>query len=243
MSIIAIIPARYDSSRFPGKPLAIINGKSMIQRVYEQAVKVSFIDKIVVATDDDRILDHCKSVGVNAVMTAKKHRNGTERITEVVNSESQNFDYILNIQGDEPFVNIQQIESLCKLISSDKFQIATLAKAIDDEQEMNSNNTVKVVMTKGGKALYFSRYAIPFMRNDLEIEHYKHVGMYAFKREALLQISKLKPSGLESAESLEQLRWLENDMSIGIEKTTFESFGIDTPEDIVNALKKLNITI
>ena len=240
MSIIAIIPARYESTRFPGKPLAIIDGKSMIERVYQQATKVKSLDKVVVATDDDRIYNHCMSLGIQAVMTSRDHLNGTERIIEVVKKEKLNFDFVLNIQGDEPFVHTQQIESLCELISAGKFDIATLAKEIIDEKELNSPNTVKLVKSKAGKALYFSRFAIPFERNIAKAPHYKHIGMYAFKTDILLQLESLNQSPLEESESLEQLRWLENDMLIGVATTSFDSFGIDTPEDIEHALKHIN---
>jgi len=239
MSIIAVIPARYQSTRFPGKPLAIIEGKSMIQRVYEQAIKVKALDKVVVATDDDRIFEHCNSLNINVVMTSVDHNNGTERITEVVKKENKSFDYVLNIQGDEPFVHIEQIANLCEIISSNKYDIATLAKEISDEAEINSPNTVKLVISNGGKALYFSRYGIPYERNAGHRLMYKHIGMYAFKYNVLLELESLKPSILEQSESLEQLRWLENDYTIGVAKTDFESFGIDTPEDINSALKKI----
>ena len=239
MSIIAIIPSRYDSSRFPGKPLADINGKSMIQRVYEQAQKVQALDKVVVATDDDRIFEHCKAFGANVMMTSVDHTNGTERITEVIKNEKQGFDFVLNIQGDEPFVHPEQIESLCNLISSGDFDIATLAKEITDEHELESANTVKVVMSKNNKALYFSRYSLPFDRNEASPIRHKHIGMYAFKTKVLLELESLNPSALEQSESLEQLRWLENDYIIGVAKTNYDSFGIDTPEDIINALNKI----
>jgi len=241
MSIIAIIPSRYDSSRFPGKPLADIAGKSMIQRVYEQAIKVVALDKVVVATDDDRIYQHCKQIGANVQMTSASHNNGTERIIEVVKNQRQDFDFVINIQGDEPFVHLEQIDSLCELIGTGDFDIATLAKQIEDEQELKSSNTVKVVMSNNGKALYFSRYSLPYDRNGNSPIRYKHIGMYAFKASVLLELESLKPSSLEQSESLEQLRWLENDYIIGVAKTTFDSFGIDTPEDIINALNKIKV--
>ncbi len=239
MSIIAIIPSRYDSSRFPGKPLADIDGISMIQRVYEQAQKVQALDKVVVATDDDRIFEHCKAFGANVMMTSVGHTNGTERITEVIKKEKHGFDFVLNIQGDEPFVHPEQIENLCNLISSGDFDIATLAKEITDEHELESANTVKVVMSNNNKALYFSRYSLPFDRNEVSPIRYKHIGMYAFKTKVLLELESLNPSALEQSESLEQLRWLENDYIIGVAKTIYDSFGIDTPEDIINALNKI----
>jgi len=240
MSIIAIIPARFDSTRFPGKPLADINGKSMIQRVYEQALKVDSLNKVVVATDDDRIFNHCSSLNINVVMTSNSHRNGTERIIEVVKKESQSFDFVLNIQGDEPFVHPVQIQSLCDLMITGKYDIATLAKRIDNKEEKDNSNTVKLVKSIGGRALYFSRYSIPFDRNNTKPNMFKHIGMYAFKTNVLLEIENIKPTALEVSESLEQLRWLENDYTIGVAETEYESYGIDTPEDITNALQNIN---
>ncbi len=240
MSVIAIIPARYQSSRFPGKPLVMIKGKSMVQRVWEKASLSKSIAKVIVATDDERIFNHVKSFGGEVMMTSPKHRNGTERIAEVMRKQSQKFDYVLNIQGDEPFVKWQQIEMLCKIIEREEFQIASLAKQIDITKELDSPNVVKVVMSKQQKALYFSRYAIPFNRSgDAQIAYYKHIGMYAFEASALQKLIALEMTPLEQAESLEQLRWLEAGFSIGMGISEFDSVGIDTPEDLEHALTYL----
>lgn len=238
MSVVAIIPARYQSSRFPGKPLADINGKSMIQRVWEIASSVNCIQRVIIATDDKRIFKHSIEFGAEVMLTSADHINGTERIAEVSRKLDDDYDFILNIQGDEPFLAIEQIESLCNLISTDNFQIATLAKKILDVDEISSPNVVKVVTAKNGKALYFSRYAIPYNRQSIEnISYYKHIGMYAFKSNILQELIQLPISDLENAESLEQLRWLEAGYNIGVEYTEYESFGIDTPEDLEKAIK------
>ncbi len=240
MSVIAIIPARYQSSRFPGKPLVMIKGKSMIQRVWEKASLSKSIAKVIVATDDERIFNHVKAFGGEVMMTSSKHRNGTERIAEVMRKQSQKFDYVLNIQGDEPFIKGQQIEMLCRIIEREEFQIASLAKQIDTKEELDSPNVVKVVMSKQQKALYFSRYAIPFNRSgNAQIAYYKHIGMYAFESSALQKLIALEMTPLEQAESLEQLRWLEAGFSIGMGISEFDSVGIDTPEDLEHALTYL----
>jgi len=240
MSILAVIPARYSSSRFPGKPLADINGKSMIQRVYEQALKSTRLDRVIIATDDKRIFKHAKKFGAEVMMTSENHRNGTERIAEVVQNIEENYDSVLNIQGDEPFVKIEQIDLLCDIISKKDNDIASLAKKLEDTDEVKSPNTVKVVMSKSNKALYFSRFAIPYQRNlATGVIRYKHIGMYAFKKLILEELINLPESSLEVAESLEQLRWLESGYSIEMGITNFESIGIDTPEDLEKAIKQL----
>ena len=240
MSIIAIIPARYQSTRFPGKPLADINGKTMIQRVYEQAKKVGKLDRVIIATDDKRIFNHAQDIGADVMMTSDKHRNGTERIAEVVNKLEAKYDAVLNIQGDEPFVKPEQIELLCNIIGTSNNEIATLCKRIDNDDELESPNVVKVVMNKEMKAMYFSRFAIPYNRQkDGETSYYKHIGMYAFKSDILNKLVELNISPLERSESLEQLRWLESGYSISLGITNFDSFGIDTPQDLTNALKQL----
>ncbi len=240
MSILAIIPARYNSSRFPGKPLADIKGKSMIQRVYEQVNSSKKLDKVIIATDDKRIFNHAKMFGAEVMMTSEKHRNGTERIAEVVDNIDENYKAILNIQGDEPFVRIEQIDMLCDIISLEDNDIASLAKKIEDKEESQSPNTVKVVMNKANNALYFSRYAIPYQRDkNTNITRYKHIGIYAFKTSVLKELIKLDISDLEMSESLEQLRWLENGYTIEMGITSYDSFGIDTPEDIEKAINRL----
>lgn len=240
MSILAVIPARYNSSRFPGKPLADIKGKSMIQRVYELVCKSTVIDKLIIATDDKRIFEHAKKFGAEVMMTSIDHRNGTERIAEVVRRTATKYDAVINIQGDEPFVKIEQIDLLCNIISDSEVDIASLTKQIDDIEELKSPNTVKVVMDKKAKAMYFSRYSIPYQRNMANnVVRYKHIGMYAFKSRILTEIVNLPESKLEIAENLEQLRWLEEGYNITMGITTQEAIGIDTPEDLENAISKL----
>jgi 3-deoxy-manno-octulosonate cytidylyltransferase (CMP-KDO synthetase) len=241
MQIIGIIPARYASTRFPGKPLVEIDGKTMIQRVYEQATKAKVFDKIIVATDDDRIVDCVKSFGGNVVMTSVDHQSGTDRCAEVIKIERDHYDYAINIQGDEPFIHPEQIKLLVKCISQKDVQIATLVKEIKSIEELNNTNAPKVILNINDEAIYFSRAAIPVCRgidNNEWLKHntyFKHIGLYAYKTDILLKITKLKPSKLELCESLEQLRWIENGYKIKTEVTTFESQAIDTPED----LKKL----
>jgi 3-deoxy-manno-octulosonate cytidylyltransferase (CMP-KDO synthetase) len=245
MKILGVIPSRYESSRFPGKPLAMINGKSMIQRVYEQVKKSSKITDVIVATDDERILNHIADFDGKAIMTSSSHLNGTSRCYEVfekANIEKAGFyEAVVNIQGDEPFINPEQIDRVCETLIQQKAGIATLAKKIEDDDELFSPNTVKVVFDNSKKALYFSRNPIPFLRSFKKEDwlknatFYKHIGIYGFLAITLNQIMELKPSNLELTESLEQLRWLENGLDIGIDLTNYESVGIDTPED----LKKL----
>ena len=245
MRILGIIPARYASTRFPGKPLTIINGKSMIQRVYEQALKAEMLNDVVVATDDDRIYDAVLSFGGKVVMTSSEHKSGTDRCAEVVKTINDKYEAVVNIQGDEPFINPEQINQIASLISQKDSQIASLCKPIKDADELFDNNVVKVVFDIKGNALYFSRHTIPFMRN-VENEarswmnshtFYKHIGIYAYKTDVLEQISQLTQSELEMSESLEQLRWLENSYRIIMGITEYESYSIDTPRDVEKCLK------
>lgn len=243
---IGIIPARFASTRFPGKPLIEINGKSMIQRVYEQAKKVSSLHEIYVATDDERIYNHVLSFGGKASMTNPNHKSGTDRCAEVlVQLKDQSIEYVVNIQGDEPFIAPQQIEQLVEIIqqnkdenSEEKPQIATLVKKIEKEEDLFNENIVKAVFGETLNAIYFSRNPIPFLRGEDKKEwlskalYFKHIGLYAYKSEVLLELTQLLPSRLEKAESLEQLRWLENNFSIKVGVTTLETFGIDTPQDL-----------
>lgn len=241
MRIAGIIPARYASTRFPGKPLAVIGGKSMIRRVYEQAMKAEVLKKIVVATDDQRIYDHVHSWNGNVVMTDENHPSGTDRCREAMEAAAPDFDYVINIQGDEPFINPDQIKLLANLLDGET-ELATLIKAIEDPADIVNPNVVKVV--KGGdKALYFSRSPIPHFRNT-SIEkwiqnhiYFRHIGIYAYRADVLKEITRLPPSELEKAESLEQLRWLENGFSIKVAETSFNSIGIDTPEDLEKAVE------
>ena len=240
MKVVGIIPARYASTRFPGKPLALIKGKPMIQRVYEQALKAK-LDAVVVATDDARIADAVMDFGGQYVMTSPNHRSGTDRCREALDLLENQYDAVINIQGDEPFIDPRQIGMMRDLISRDDTVLASLAKRIEDEDELFSPNTVKVVMDKKGNALYFSRNLIPFMRNEDRKDwlskgvFYKHIGIYAYKAEALRQIAEMQPSTLEMAESLEQLRWLENGLRIRMGITQEENVSIDEPSDIDKA--------
>ena len=240
MKILGIIPARYASTRFPGKPLALIKGKTMIRRVYEQALR-SNLDAVVVATDDVRIADEVMSFGGRYVMTDPNHRSGTDRCREALDLMEEKFDAVVNIQGDEPFINPLQINMLCDLMQKDNTCLASLAKRIDSADELFSPNTVKVVMNANGNALYFSRNPMPFMRNVDREEwlakgvFYKHIGIYAYKAETLRQVAAMQASSLEMAESLEQLRWLENGLSIRMGITEAENVSIDVPADIAKA--------
>ena len=242
MKFIAIIPARYASTRFPGKPLADMNGKPMIQRVYEQVKKC--VDKVFVATDDKRIYDAVTSFGGNVVMTSANHKSGTDRCAEAYNSIGGGEDVIINIQGDEPFIAPSQIEAIIGCFSDKSVQIATLVKPFTENDGIDAlinPNSPKVVLGVDNQALYFSRSVIPFVRGvDMQEwlkshTFYKHIGMYAFRREVLREVTALPQSTLEKAESLEQLRWLENGYKIGVGVTNIETVGIDTPEDLERA--------
>ena len=240
MKVVGIIPARYASTRFPGKPLALIKGKPMIQRVYEQALK-SQLDEVVVATDDVRIADAVMDFGGRYVLTDPNHRSGTDRCREALDLLDKQYDAVVNVQGDEPFIDPRQINQVMELISRDDTQLASLAKKVVDEDELFSPNTVKVVMDKRGNALYFSRNPIPYMRNVDRNEwlkngvFYKHIGIYAYKSETLRRIAEMQPTALEVSESLEQLRWLENGLDIRIGITDTENVSIDQPGDIEKA--------
>jgi 3-deoxy-manno-octulosonate cytidylyltransferase (CMP-KDO synthetase) len=244
-SIVGIIPARFASSRFPGKPLIEIIGKSMIQRVYERATLV--IENVVVATDDKRIYDAVIAFGGNAVMTMSTHRSGTDRCAEALEKyemlSGKKYSVIVNIQGDEPFIRKDQIEMIVKCFEDKKTEIATLIKPIIDNSVVFDPNRPKVIIDKNNFALYFSRSPIPFVR-DIETskwseghQFYQHIGMYAYRESILKEITLLPPSILEKAESLEQLRWIENGYKIKTAITEFESYGIDTPQDLERVLK------
>ncbi|MBT5507828.1 MAG: 3-deoxy-manno-octulosonate cytidylyltransferase [Flammeovirgaceae bacterium] len=243
MKVLGIIPSRYESTRFPGKSLIDIMGKTMIQRVYEQAKKSKQLDDLVVATDDQRIFEKVKSFGGSVIITGKHHKNGTERCLEVAKSLRAQF--VVNIQGDEPFIQPEQIDELCSIISSDT-DLATLIKRIKDPSDLENPNLVKVVKSLDDYALYFSRSPIPFDRSMNKVPtlpskkiYWKHIGIYAYRTEVLSQIVKLEESALEKMESLEQLRWLENGYKIKTAETHFESTGIDTPEDLDHLIAKM----
>ncbi len=245
-NIIGLIPARYASTRFPAKPLADIGGKSMIQRVYEQAKKSTHLSKVVVATDHQEIFDHVKNFGGDVCMTREDHISGTDRCYEALMLQSESYEYVINIQGDEPFIQPDQIDLLA-LVLTGKTEIATLVKAIEQTEQLFNPNLVKAVIGKNFEALYFSRSPIPYLRNINESDwvsthtFFKHIGMYAYRADVLAQLTKLHPSILEKAESLEQLRWLENGFEILAVQTLTESFGIDTPEDLVKAIEYLKL--
>jgi 3-deoxy-manno-octulosonate cytidylyltransferase (CMP-KDO synthetase) len=245
MSILGIIPARYASTRFPAKPLADLGGKSMIRRVYEQAKKSKSLSKVVVATDHEEILNHVIAFGGEVCMTSAQHASGTDRCYEVLSKENYSFDYVINIQGDEPFIAPEQIDLLASLLDG-KTELATLIKKIESVEQLLNPNLVKVVFNNKHEALYFSRSPIPYLRNMEQVEwvthhaYFKHIGMYAYRNDVLEKITRLDISSLEKAESLEQLRWLENGYAIKVKETGIETMGIDTPEDLQNALKYLN---
>mgnify|MGYP003336401632 CR=1 FL=1 len=232
MKGLGIIPARFGSTRFLGKPLVEINGKSMIRRVIDQAKKCASLSEVWVATDDERIFNHVEEYGCKAVYTSENCNSGTERICELLPNLENDFDFVLNIQGDEPFVHVESLDELCNALISSKTDIATLAVQLESKDEANDSNRVKVVFSKTGRALFFSRSTIPFARNG-EPDYFKHLGVYAYTTSALKQISAFQASPLELTESLEQLRWLENDLTISVVITSHDSTGIDTPEDLL----------
>lgn len=229
MKVIGIIPARYASSRFPGKPLTDILGKSMIQRVYEQCKKASSLSTVIVATDDDRIFNHVISFKGKALMTATTHLSGTDRCNEVIQSLATKYDIAINIQGDEPFINPEQINQITSLFNSEKVSIATLAKKIEDEVLITDENSPKAIFDENGIALNFCRIPPKYSTGK---DYFKHIGIYGYLTETLAEICKLPPSENELKERLEQLRWLDNNYRIKVGITTYEGVSIDTPEDI-----------
>lgn len=239
MKFIAIIPARYASTRFPGKPLAMLGGKTVIQRVVEQASKV--LTDVYVATDDQRIMQAVEAFGGHAVMTRADHQSGTDRIEEALEKIGGDFDVVINIQGDEPFVHPSQLRTLMHCFDDSKTQIATLGKRFTTMDAVENPNSPKIVTTLDGYALYFSRSVIPFVRGKESkewLQHYpflKHLGLYAYRTEVLRAITKMPRSPLEIAESLEQLRWLQNGYKIKVGLTQAETVGIDTPADLQKA--------
>ena len=239
MKFIGLIPARYASTRFPGKPLALLAGKPVIQHVYEQASKV--LDAVYVATDDERIYNKVEEFGGKAVMTSTEHHSGTDRIEEALLKVGGNFDVVVNIQGDEPFIQKSQIETLCKCFDDQVTQIATLGKPFESIEAVENPNSPKIVIDNNGYAMYLSRSIIPFIRGVEKSEwlkkhtFLKHLGIYAYRASVLNEITKLPQSELELAESLEQLRWLQNGYKIKVGLTNAETVGIDTPEDLRRA--------
>ena len=229
MKVVGIIPSRYKSTRFPGKPLVDILGKSMIQRVYEQCIKSNNLTYVIVATDDKRIYNHVLKFGGEAIMTSKTHQTGTERCNEAAEKLEEKYDIIINIQGDEPFINPLQIDEIIKLFDTPKTQIGTLAKKIDDIEIIKKLNIPKAIFDKAGNALNFCR---KISNSEIEAAYYQHIGIYAYKRDVLNKICKLSPSKNEILEQLEQLRWLDNNYNIKVGITNFQTLSVDTPEDI-----------
>ncbi len=246
MKFVAIIPARYASTRFPGKPLADIGGKPMIQRVYEQVKKA--VSEVWVATDDPRIFDAVESFGGKAVMTSPDHKSGTDRIQEAFLKINTDSDVVINVQGDEPFIQPEQVEALKTCFDNSNVELATLVKPFRKEdgfEVLFNPNSPKVVINKKNEAIYFSRSIVPYIRDVHHTEwldkhiFFKHIGMYAYRSDILGEITKLPQSSLEKAESLEQLRWIENGYKIRVGYTDIETIGIDTPEDMEKALALL----
>jgi 3-deoxy-manno-octulosonate cytidylyltransferase (CMP-KDO synthetase) len=254
--ILGIIPARYASTRFPAKPLIDIVGKSMIQRVYEQASRCQSLAKVVVATDDERIFNHVLSFGGEVVMTSPKHPSGTDRCFETLQivskqerksqgNQYKKYDYVINIQGDEPFIQPEQIDILANCLT-EKTELATLVKRIEDEASLFNPNTPKVIFDHNNEAIYFTRQTVPYLRGIEKSkwlnahDYFKHIGIYAYRTDVLKKITKLPVALLEKVESLEQLRWLANGFKIKIAETPYESFGIDVPEDLEDAIQRLN---
>ena len=239
LSFAAVIPARYASTRFPGKPLAMLGGKTVIERVYQQVRKV--VDEVYIATDDERIAQAVNDFGGRAVMTSPNHQSGTDRIEEVVEKVPVEADVIINVQGDEPFIQPSQIETLCRLFDDPQTQIATLGKPFDTMDAVVNPNSPKVICDLQGYAMYFSRSVIPYIRGKEQAEwlqsfpYLKHLGLYAYRREVLRKVTMLPQSPLEKAESLEQLRWLQNGYRIKVGTTDVETVGIDTPDDLKRA--------
>jgi 3-deoxy-manno-octulosonate cytidylyltransferase (CMP-KDO synthetase) len=236
--IVGIIPARYESSRFPGKPLIDIKGKTMIQRVVERAQQSKLLSDIVVATDDARIYDHVISLGAKAVMTSSDHQSGTDRCFEALCKFDQSYKYVINIQGDEPMLEPEQIDELANVLLVGEVELATQITSVDDAETLWSEGEVKVVLNDKGEALYFSRSVIPYIKNlpneEWHQHHsfWRHVGMYAYRADVLEKLTKLPLASLEKAESLEQLRWLQAGFSIQCVPTKYNSYCVDTPDDL-----------
>jgi 3-deoxy-manno-octulosonate cytidylyltransferase (CMP-KDO synthetase) len=238
MKILGIIPVRFHSTRFPGKPLVDVNGKTMVQRVYEQSAKSKALTKVLIATDDERIAKHVREFGGEVVMTSAQHQSGTDRCAEIIRNNTEGWDIVVNIQGDEPYIHPGQIDILCSVFNRSETNIATLVKKIATTDELFNKNNVKVILNNKKEALYFSRAPIPFNRNFPEQDwlkysvYDKHIGIYGYRTQTLLEIAALPKTNLEITESLEQLRWIENSYTIHTEITTMESISIDTPDDI-----------
>jgi len=235
MKFVAVIPARWQSSRFPGKPLALLNNKPIIQHVYENVLNSGLFDQVIIATDSQKILDAVHAFGGNAQMTSTEHRSGTDRVAEVC--QNLDFDIVVNIQGDEPFISLLPLKQLTDAFSDPQVKIASLMHLLTGK--IDDNNQVKVVCDNQGNALYFSRSVIPYNRDyNPDTYYYGHVGVYAFRKESLFKFIDLPPAKLENIEKLEQLRLLENGIKIKMIETKYSGIGIDTPEDLAKAEKK-----
>lgn len=234
MKVVAVIPARYASTRFPGKPLTRIGGMTMIERVYRQTTKASSLHSVVVATDDERIFDTVRDFGGNVIMTRSDHRSGTDRLAEVA-SQRSDLDIIVNVQGDEPLIDPGAIDrAVAPLLADETIHMSTIAAPITEATEINSSDVVKVVLDRQGFALYFSRSAIPFYRDaqPQQRSYFAHVGLYVYRRACLLQLASLAPTPFEQAESLEQLRALENGIRIKVVTGSYRPIAVDKPADV-----------
>lgn len=246
MKIIGIIPARFASTRFPGKPLALIKGKSMLQRVYEQASLAKLLSKVIVATDDERIASHAKSFGATTVITSPQHPSGTDRCYEALKLSGEHCDYVVNVQGDEPFLDPEQIDSIAAACDG-HVEILTQMTKCSTHETLFDTGEAKIVLNKNNEVLYFSRSVIPHLRNvdekewHLRHDYYRHVGTYAYRVDILEKITQLSISSLEGAESLEQLRWLEGGFRIKCIESNFDSHAIDTPGDIERVLRLMKL--
>lgn len=268
MTAIVIIPARYESTRFPGKPLAPLNGKPLIRHVYENSKKSKLAEDVIVATDSENIFNAVLEFGGKAVMTAKEHTSGTDRIAEVAGS--MNYDIIVNVQGDEPLIKAEMIDDVIRLLDDKRAAMGTLIKKIEDTEEVFDPNVVKAVFDKEGFAMYFSRAPIPFDRDEWKVKSeelkvkseeskrrfefqtfnfqfstfnfFKHLGIYSYRRDVLLKLAKMEPVELEKTEKLEQLRALVNGFRIKVRETFFETIGVDTPQDLERVKKWLSLS-
>ncbi|MFZ2196909.1 MAG: 3-deoxy-manno-octulosonate cytidylyltransferase [Thermodesulfovibrionales bacterium] len=252
MSAIVIIPARYTSTRFPGKPLALLKGMPVIEHVYQRAVHSRLADDVVVATDNKTIYDKVLSFGGKAVMTSSDHASGTDRVAEV--AASMNYDIIVNVQGDEPLIEPEMIDDVISVLDDPRVSMGTLAIGIKDRKDIFDPNIVKVVFNRNGFAFYFSRAPIPYHRDEWkDLDHFtihdshltvfKHIGIYSYRKDVLAELSKLPPSSLEVIEKLEQLRALEHGFIIKVKETTHDTLGVDTPEDLERIEKCLNSSL
>ena len=242
MKVLVVIPARYASTRFPGKPLVKIAGNPMVQHVYERCAAAIGIDRVIVATEDQRVLGVCTAFGGHAELTAASHVSGTDRVAEVA-ARHPDFDAVLNVQGDEPAMEPQTVSAVANLLSDHSVSISTAITLFTEDEQVSSPNAVKVVVSATGDALYFSRSVIPYFRNEspAKTAYFRHLGIYGFRRETLLTVTRLPPSDLERAESLEQLRWLEAGYRIRCVLVSSRSSGVDTPEDLANLLKSTHL--